>query len=172
VERVFEGIFVLAALAAAWSDARTRRIPNALTLSLIAFGIAAHGIAGGWLGALESFALAAAAIVVGSIVHSRHWLGGGDIKLIAAGVAVFGSSGALPFLVFTAMAGGVVAAAVALHQHRFVGTLSNIAYSAIVPGISLQASREYGTVPYGLAIAAGATLATLSQCFTGLRLTL
>jgi prepilin peptidase CpaA len=172
VAQAIDSIFVLASLAAAWSDARTRRIPNGLTFGLIAFGVGAHGITGGWLAGLESLGLATIVIVVGSFVHSRHWLSGGDIKLIAAGGAVFGYPSVVLFLLLTGLAGGVLSAVVATRQRRLVGTLNQIVHFVLVPGMPLEASTEHGTLPYGLAIAAGASLTTLSLCFRGLRLPL
>ena len=167
MEQAVDGFFVLASLAAAWSDVRTRRVPNALTLSLIAFGITAQAITGGWLASLESLGLAALTIAIGSFVFARGWLAGGDIKLLAGGVAVFGYPAALDFLIFTALFGGVLASAVAVYQRRLTETLTHITISAIVPGMPLQVSKQYGSLPYGLAIAASAIFITLSRCFTG-----
>jgi prepilin peptidase CpaA len=151
---------------------RTRRIPNPLTFCLVAFGICASGISGGWAGALESSGLVAATILVGSVIYARRWLAGGDIKLIAAGVAVFGYQSSLEFLCFTALCGGVLATVVALRQRRLIRLVEQISYGFMLSGTSMQASKQYGSVPYGLAIAAGAAVVMLSQYFTGLRLPL
>lgn len=172
MERAIDGLFVIAALAAAWSDVRTRRIPNALTFALIAFGVASHLATGGLLSALESLGLAAAVIAVGSFVYARGWLAGGDIKLLAAGVTVFGWPAAIDFLLFTGLAGGLLAVAVALRQNRLVRMLSHITSTLVRPGTPVQPSRGYASLPYGVAIAGGALLITLTRCFTGLRLPL
>jgi prepilin peptidase CpaA len=172
MERAIEGFFVLATFFAAWNDVRTRRIPNALTLGLIALGVAGHLLTAGWLSALESLALAASFIVVGSFAYSRRWLAGGDIKLLAAGIAVFGYPDMLGFLLFTGLFGGVLAIAVAMRQHRLFRMLTQMTYSVVVPGIPFQPAHKYASVPYGVAIAGGAVLIFLSRCFTGLPLPL
>jgi prepilin peptidase CpaA len=172
MQHVLDAVFVLASLAAACSDARTRRIPNALTLSLIAFGIAGHLTIGGWNAAAPALGLALGTIVVGSFAYERHWLAGGDIKLLAAGAAVFSTSATLDFFFYTALAGGALAAFTALYQRRLIGTLRNVSWSLALPGTPLEPSREHGSLPYGLAICAGAALATLANGFMGLRLPL
>jgi prepilin peptidase CpaA len=139
---------------------------------LIGFGVVAHAFIGGWAACAQSLGLAVATILAGSFLYARGWLAGGDIKLIAAGAAVFGTSATLDFLFFTALAGGVLAATVAVRQRRLVATLQQMTCSLVVPGMRLQASTEHGFIPYGLAIAAGGAAVTLTRCFTGLRLPL
>jgi prepilin peptidase CpaA len=119
-----------------------------------------------------SFVLGATTIVIGSFVHDRQWFAGGDVKLIAAGAAVFGSSGTIDFLLLTALAGGLLAAATALKQRRLVTVLGQVGSRFTPSGAGLQPSTEYGALPYGIAIASGAFLVTIAGYFTGLRLPL
>lgn len=101
-----------ALLAAAWIDAETFRLPDAITLPLIPAGLLVT-----WLeqpGALYNHAAAAAAGYIGfrlidALYHAlrhRHGLGQGDAKLLAAAGAWLGLA-ALPYVVFTAALAGI-----------------------------------------------------------------
>ena len=171
MQQALEAAFVLASFAAAWSDVRTRRIPNALSFGLIASAIIAHLVSGGLSQACVSLVLALATIILGTFVYERGWLAGGDIKLIAGGVAVFSVASTIDFLLLTCMAGGMLAILAATRQRRLFGTLRAVTMSLTVPGMPLTANANHGSLPYGLAICAGALLTTLSHN-TGLRLPL
>lgn len=53
-----------------------------------------------------SVGLAIAALVVGMGMFAANWIGGGDAKLLTASVLWMGVSGTLPFILYTALAGG------------------------------------------------------------------
>jgi prepilin peptidase CpaA len=131
--------------AAAITDSRNRRIPNALSAALallgltrIALGLAAAGGAAAMgldlLAAAAVFALAALAFRFGV-------LGGGDVKLLAAGVLWLGAAALPPYLLTTVLAGGV------------------LAVSFVVWQVARPALRG-ASLPYGVAIAAGGILTT------------
>jgi prepilin peptidase CpaA len=163
--------FVLASFVAAWSDARTRRIPNALTISVIAFAVVAQAVVAGWAAAFVALALAAAVVLAGSLVHARGWLGGGDVKLIAGGAAAFGYPATLEFILYTLLAGGVFASILALRQQRLVGVLATIVTNGVTPSRpGPGGGLEHGTLPYSFAIAAAALVLTFLH--NGLRFTL
>lgn len=126
----------------------------------------------GWAAALVAFLLASATIVLGSLLHARGWLGGGDVKLIAAGAAVFGYPATVDFILYTCLAGGILAGVVAKRQRRLPGVLANVGTSALVPGMRLEVQSQYGSLPYSFAVVAGATIVLLSHYLTGLRLPL
>src|SRR3954470_18499950 len=97
------------------TDVRTRRIPNWLTGSLAAagFGVACAG--GGLtpgqaaLGLLAGLLLMMPSHVIGAT-------GAGDVKLMAAVGALVGPGATLRAFLFTAVAGGVFALAVAARR--------------------------------------------------------
>lgn len=85
---------------------------------------------------------------VGLFLFSRNWLGGGDVKLLAALALWFDLDGFGRLMLFTMMGGGVVA-------------LLLIFFRRLLPvpaGNGFAAMRKRGPIPYGLAIAAGALL--------------
>jgi prepilin peptidase CpaA len=105
----------LAVLAVAtFTDLRSRRIPNWLVLPFLVAGLVVPAWLHGWHGfgqSLEGFGLGAAVFGVLS------WIGGmgmGDVKLVAAIGAWIGPQQLLFAMVITAMAGGLIALAVAI----------------------------------------------------------
>jgi prepilin peptidase CpaA len=85
-------------LAAAWTDARTGRIPNLLTLPALPLGLGLGAIQAGWLG-LGSAALGALlcfAVPYVLFKSSRgQAIGGGDVKLFAGLGALLGTGAGL-----------------------------------------------------------------------------
>ena len=157
---------VLAACAiAVATDLTFRRIPNALTIGLAFVALALHATQG-----LGSFAASLAALVavmlVGLGAFSMGWLGGGDVKLAAAAAAAFGFPDAVPFLVYTALGGGLLALAVATLTGRLRTVLTSIllvlrpiAFKGTLP----VAPRKPIMLPYAVAIACGAIAVALSH---------
>ncbi len=139
---------------AALRDATTMTIPNRLTLALAAAFVPAALAAGlaptGW--ALAA-AAGAAALVAGVAMFALGWVGGGDAKLFAACGLWVGASAAAPFLLWTAVAGGVLAGLLLVGRH----------WAQFYPGFGPAWFQRLTTrgegVPYGVAIAAGALAA-------------
>jgi prepilin peptidase CpaA len=143
-------------------DTLTRRIPNKLTMPAAAAALLFHTIHGGahglWfsaLGLLAGFGLMWLPFVLGG-------LGGGDLKLMAAVGALKGAMFALNTFLFAAIAGGIIALAVAASRGRLKMTFRNI--RNILIGFALKTEirrttcQESGgdAFPYAAAIAAGA----------------
>ncbi len=77
-------LLCLVLLWAAWSDVRTGRVPNWLTLGSIALGLAHWSIALGQRGAVASALAMAAGLVPLALIFAMGGLGGGDVKLMGA----------------------------------------------------------------------------------------
>ncbi len=135
-------------LCAAASDVATRRIPNRLTAALALVGVArlAAGLAagGGWADPALDLAAAGAVLALGAAGFAAGAIGGGDVKLAAAAALWLGAGAVGTFLAFSALAGGVLAAA-----YLGLGVLGR------------RAGRPAPTLPYGVALAAGGLAATL-----------
>jgi prepilin peptidase CpaA len=135
------GIFAAAAV----TDGRVRRIPNALPAGLALLGlgrIAAELAAGaGHASAAADLAAAAAVFAAGALGFHLRLLGGGDAKLLAAGALWLGAAALGPFLLATALAGGLLALGV------------------LLAGVARRtAAAPAAGLPYGIAIAAGGIL--------------
>src|SRR5580658_5659365 len=101
--------FAALMLIAAFEDLRRLIIPNALTVSLCVlwpFYVAATPSP---LVILVSLGGALAVFLVGAFCFSRGYLGGGDVKLLAAAALWAGPGGIAPLLVLTGVLGGLLA---------------------------------------------------------------
>ena len=141
------GLFAAAAI----SDARHRRISNRLSIGLAALGlfrIAFDLAAGGspWT-ATGDIAAALAVFALGALAFHLRLLGGGDVKLLAAGALLLGIGDLAPFLIATVLSGGLLAVAF-------------VAWHCLLPGWRYRGS--FPSLPYAVAIAAGGILATAS----------
>jgi prepilin peptidase CpaA len=148
-------LFPTLVIVAALRDATSMTIPNWISLALVgAYPIAALalGLPLGVVGV--SAALGVGALALGVAMFALRWIGGGDAKLFAASTLWLGLSGAAPFLLWTALAGGVLAAAL-LGARRMVA-LSGFPVRQAWIGRLLAPE---GDIPYGIAIAAGALAA-------------
>ena len=149
---------------AAFIDARTRRIPNEISLATAVGGVtlAVTGVTGiSILSSLAGLALGLALMLPGHVIGAT---GAGDVKLFAAAGALLGAGRILPAFLLTAIAGGVFALAFAWWRGRLTRTLTN---TARLCGRSSQAREaiespeEHNRFPYGGAIAVGCVLAAL-----------
>jgi prepilin peptidase CpaA len=131
-------------------------IPNwisaALVLVFLPAALVAHAPFSeiGW-----SLALGLGALVAAVGMFALRWIGGGDAKLFAAGALWLGPAGAAPFLLWTAVAGGVLA--LALISARRASALTGL--PAKKPAWLGRLLEPAGDIPYGIAIAAGALAA-------------
>jgi prepilin peptidase CpaA len=147
---------------------RSRRIPNALTFGAAAAALIYNGATGGWSGlgaAALGWLIGAAAFIV---PFALGGLGGGDVKLLGALGAWLGPAGAMWVALYTGVAGGVMALAVALASGYLRRALSNVSLllmhwriSGLRPlsEVSLESS-EGPRLAYALPIFAG-LMATL-----------
>lgn len=150
-----------ACLAASYCDVRTRRIPNLLTGSLALGALVVHAFYGLWPLAI-SFAVMAVMIVGGTLLYSRGGIGAGDIKLAIAGSAMLSWPLCVSFLLYTAIAGGLLALVFLLMRANGRATLSRAVYMTLAgsPGIATDKREK---LPYAVAFALGAILVALSQ---------
>ncbi len=107
---VLAGAYIVVLLAAAWSDLRTRRIPNRLTIPALAAALLVAVAMDRLPSALAGSLFAAALFILPMVLYGAHMAGGGDVKLAAFVGAALGLSAAVTAL----MAAGLVASAVVL----------------------------------------------------------
>jgi prepilin peptidase CpaA len=162
-ELVYAASALLCAVVGSAYDVTRHRIPNFLTLPAIVAGLTLHLLLGG---PRQLVAAAMAGLLCGLIFlvfHLAGGMGGGDVKLIAAVGCLSGLSLVGSLLIFTSLAGGVMAVGLALYHHRIKETLQNV-FALLVhhksEGLTPHPELNIGNqqtlrLPYGLAIAAG-----------------
>jgi prepilin peptidase CpaA len=135
------------------SDALSLRIPNWLTLAtaLLFFPMAlATGMPAAQIG--QHAAIGFGLLVLGFALFSFGIFGGGDAKLLAAAGLWFGTTETLPFIVFTALFGGLLALAVSAWW------IVSMSWEIHDLPWTERVKRLRPNVPYGYAFAAGAIL--------------
>jgi len=161
-------IWVLTTAAiAAYTDVTSRRIPNALPAALLAAGIAL-GALHGWQSATIGIGLFVGVFAFGTFLFSFGLLGGGDVKMIAAASAALGWPDTAAFLLYTMVAGGVIGLSMSAARGRLRPMFDNIKAIAfpMLSGVRpAPVSSAVGTMPYGLAIFAGAAMLALGNAF-------
>lgn len=143
--------FTAATVWAGLMDLATMKIRNELVLFLLGIYAALAPLAGFEAIQIGLSAAAALSVLAGMFVFfALGWIGGGDAKLSAVIALWVGAEHALPYVVYTALFGGVLT--LVLLQFR---SISLPASAQKVPWIAKLHSRDAG-VPYGIAIASAA----------------
>lgn len=150
--------------AAAVIDLRCYRIPNWLTFTAVvagfalnaALGLIAFGPGGGLEWLTGSVAGAAFGLAAFGAIGAAGAVGMGDVKLVAAAGALIGWPLIAPMLLYTALAGGVVALAFAARRRLLRQVARNLGR------VSSGAGRSH-RMPYALAIAGGCLWAVASR---------
>lgn len=160
-------VLILIVLAAAvFTDIRTGKIKNWLTIPAMGAGLIVSAILDGTHGLLLSAECLGAAILLGAVVHSFGIMGGGDIKLVAAVAALGAVPDGFSFLgravLYTALAGGLQSAAVLIWQRKLAavgGHLARAAFLKAACGVSSPIGITGRRIPYSLSISAGTVIA-------------
>ncbi len=171
---------VVLLLAASATDLAFRRVPNMVSALLTISGLILRAVSGslasGLLAALAVFAMAA-------FCWRRGWLGGGDVKLLAAAtlslpplltpsfllaVALAGGVLALLYLALSLLlrgssAGGREAGLSALPSEALPGRAGMVRFFQRLLRIERWRIRQRGSLPYAAAIAAGAFFVLIKQ---------
>ena len=157
------GVWGLAAalsLVAGWTDWRSRRIPNWLTVPGLLAGIVFNVTASGWAGAKTS--LLGAGLGLGLLLPFVviRSLGAGDWKLMGALGAILGPQRLIAVLIGTILVNGIMAVILVIWKRRVRQTLRNLvslAGSLLTlhrpgPEVSLD-NPESLKIPFGVAVA-------------------
>jgi len=147
-------------------DIAKRRIPNLVTGIAALGGVVVQLIdRGGW-SALSGLG---AALVTVALLY-RPWavggIGGGDVKLAAAVAIWVGLESMIRYALAVAAAGGVVALVMYFSSRKAIrqDVKTNLTLAVLqqtLPTVEVRAAGR-ASVPYGLAIAAGAVFALLT----------
>ena len=162
----------LVAAVAGWTDWRSHRIPNWLTVPGFVLGIAVNSMVHGWQGAKES--LLGAGLGLGLLLPFvlLRSLGAGDWKLAGAIGAWVGPQQLVTILMGTVLLAGLMALVLVIWKQRVRQTLHNLWYMLAslftfhLPGpeVSLDSPQSL-KVPFGVALAAVVVLYTAGQAW-------
>jgi prepilin peptidase CpaA len=150
---------------AVFFDVRERLIPNKVTVSGLVAGLVLGTLLEGGL-PTEALSGAALALVLAFSIYALGGFGAGDAKLVTAVGAFVGPGGLLSVLVYGALFGGLLALLNAIRRGAIIGLLANT--RNLVSHWFTRGRAGYHTdinsggghsLPYGVAIAAGAVLA-------------
>lgn len=153
LQSLLMAVYIAVVLYGAWSDARELRIPNWVSLVLLAVFVPQALISGIGLEAIAWHLGAGVLIlIVGFALFALGLFGGGDAKLLAACALWVGWDPLLHFIVAVTVVGGILSLAVVLLRKglgMWPNWLVHSAEGLFVPNKA---------VPYGIAIAAGAMI--------------
>jgi prepilin peptidase CpaA len=152
-------------LMASLTDIATRTIPDRAALGVAAIGVAIrladHSAA-------AALAASASVFLLGGLCWRFGWLGGGDVKLLAACAWLMPPMMVPKLVLLTALTGGVLAcvylilSCVARASHTPVGVSRPRSLAGRIGRVEWWRIRRRAAMPYGCAIAV-ATLLTLSD---------
>jgi prepilin peptidase CpaA len=156
---------LLLGLSAYW-DLRYRKIPNWATLPCIALGLGLNGLLLGWGGMKASglgFLVGFGALLV---LFVLSWMGGGDVKLMAAVGALKGYPFVVSALFYSLIVGVVIGVAMLIWNRKALRTFKNLFFvvaSRVSPLIPKQDIKREETqkIPFGLAIVFGTVWAMI-----------
>ena len=151
---------VLLAFAAGWTDLRSRRIPNWLTVPAFVIGVALNtfferwdGLKSSLIGALVGLGLLLPFVLLRS-------LGAGDWKLAGALGAFAGRELLIDLLLGSVFVAGLMAVVLIIYKRRVLQTLRNIGHIIVslvtfrLPGHSVSLDNPDSLkIPYGVALA-------------------
>lgn len=150
-EWLFWTFLALLALAAL-QDAMMLKISNYICCAVLLLGVAGAVIAGPETGLWENGVGFVLALAIGTFLFGRGILGGGDVKLFAATILWFELGAAARLLMWTALAGGVLAVLIIVAR--------TLPWPESVRS-RVRVLQPKAGIPYGIAIAVGAIITSL-----------
>ena len=150
---------VLLALIAGWTDFRSKRIPNWLTVPGLLVGVAMNVVFSGWSGLKAGLLGVGLGLVLLLPFVLLRSLGAGDWKLAGALGAFTGPSVLVDLLLASVFVAGVMAVILVIYKGRVRETMRNIGHILIslvtfqLPGDRVSLDNPESTrVPYGVAL--------------------
>ena len=154
------GLAVALAVVAGYTDWRSRRIPNWLTVSGLLLGVAANTAVGGWGGLKTSLLGAGLGLLVLLPFVIVRALGAGDWKLAGALGAIVGPGLLADLLMVSVFVAGIMALGLVIYKRRFKETLRNMGRLLAsmgtfrMPGPAVSLDNPHSLkIPYGVALA-------------------
>ncbi len=161
---------LLVLLVAAISDVRIQKIPNWLTFSTVAAGLACHS----WMNGIAGFFFSLQGVLLGLGLLISFYLaagmGAGDVKLMGAVGGLLGPKGVFWAFIYTAIIGGILAVALLLWKaggretlRRYGRILRTLMLTHQFIYIPVAENKNIPILYYGVVIALGTTLYVLRE---------
>jgi len=164
------GLAVALALIAGWTDWRSRRIPNWLTVPGFLAGVAANVLVNGLAGLKASLLGAGFGLLVLLPFVFLRSIGAGDWKLAGALGAFVGWEVLGNLLMGSILVAGIMALGLVIYKRRFKETMRNIGrllasiFMFRMPGAEVSLDNPQSLkVPYGVALALTTLLFGIGQ---------
>ncbi|MDP9159345.1 MAG: prepilin peptidase [Acidobacteriota bacterium] len=158
-ESIWLSVALLSAIAG-WTDLKSRRIPNWLTVPGLLVGITLNSATYGWEGAKDSLLGAALGLLLLLPPVLIRALGAGDWKLVGALGGFLGPHNLIVVLLISVFVNGIIALGMIVQKRRVRETLGNLAHmlkSLLIfqlPGRDLTLDNPDSVkVPFGVAVA-------------------
>jgi prepilin peptidase CpaA len=153
---------------AAVTDLQHRKIPNAVTIPAMLYGLICHT----YLNGLDGFLFSVMGTVVGLgllllFYINNGMMGAGDVKLMGAVGSILGPLGVFKAFLFTAVVGGIYALIVFAIRGQFIRFLKRIILSLnltlMIRRLTLVPDEEKASpvLCYGIAIGVGTSISLL-----------
>jgi prepilin peptidase CpaA len=161
-------VYTLLLMAASIGDIRSRRIPNRLVAVIAVLGLSwsifVTPVLPGALRGVEGLLIGLACWLP---FYVLGWLGAGDVKLFAAAAAWLGPLGALEGAFASAVCGAVLALIWMVLSYGGRNTATTLAMATSRPSLlaSPTGTERKKTLPYGVALAVGASVAAWAPGF-------
>jgi prepilin peptidase CpaA len=148
---------------AAMMDIATRLIRHEICLVLALIGLASQFASP--VQVAESLITATILLLLLMVIYQRGWIGGGDVKLLAALAIGFPLTGVIQLLTITALAGGVLALVHLMMRLLPYPQLAPAGSSFIrrIYAVERWRNLRHAPLPYGVAIASGGIWTILTQ---------
>lgn len=163
---VTNSLVILAVVIAAVFDIKTRKIPNALTFSLILLSFLYYSIELGLKGIGISLSGCATGLGLFIIPFFMGWMGAGDTKLLAAIGAALGPKAVFSVFLITSLTGGILVIIWYLYRclcckeiiYKLHAGLYNVSFYSDLKSLLYTPSGQKFKICYGVAIAIGTLL--------------
>lgn len=164
LDLLFSSVLILLLGTAVYTDIRFGKIYNKLTVPAMAIGIVLRTSEGHFRGFEDSVAGLGFVLVLYLLFASQIGLGGGDIKLMMAVGSLLGLKLAVWAVLYSAIAGGLLALIVLASRRMVIATVRRMFASLCLSmgaRVPVEFSTAYKGVPfrYSPAIALGTVLA-------------
>lgn len=169
VAAYLDTLLLLMVVAAAINDLVSRRIPNLLLLSGFLAASLLHALSPEPGQALfAGFAGAAVGLLIFLPFYLVRGMAAGDVKMMATVGAFTGPAAVLHIAILAWCAGGVMAVGYIVCKGRLKPVLASL-WSVVrqnalrLPAVPMEAHASAGSMPYGVAIAAGTIYVLMSH---------